>query len=307
MKNKMLFSVILVMIINSLVVIAKDSSEPVRSDETTFLDSGYLAVNGVNYYYEILGTGEPLLFLHGGLFSVDMYRPVLQHIARTRKVIAVDQLGHGHTALGNRQIDYVAMADDMAQLVGKLGYKQLDVLGHSMGGGIAFRMAVQHPNLVKRAVLVSACYAQNGFYSDMLVQQAAVSSAMAGQLKDTPLYKSYITVAPKPEDFPKLLDQMGAWMRKPYDWSEDVKKLRMPIMLVFGDSDMFRMEHIVDFYHLLGGGLKDAGWMRENMSQNRLAILPNLTHYDLFFAPELVSTVLPFLDNKADGKSGIGK
>src|SRR5687768_13883622 len=134
--------------------------------------------------------------------------------------------------------------------------------------------------------------------AEMLPMQAQVGAAMAEHMKDTPMYKSYMAVAPKPEDFPRLLDRMGEYMRKPYDWSEDVKKLSIPVMIVFGDSDMYRPEHIVSFYKLLGGGLKDAGWMREHMARNRLAILPGLTHYDIFLAPELTRTVRPFLDGK---------
>ena len=133
----------------------------------------------------------------------------------------------------------------------------------------------------------------------MLPQQAQVGAAMAPMMKDTPMYKSYVAVAPRPEEFPKLLDRMGEAMRKPYDWSAEVKTLKLPVMLVYGDSDMIRPEHIVQFYQLLGGGLKDAGWQREHMSRNRLAILPDLTHYEVFLAPELVTTVLPFLNGKS--------
>jgi pimeloyl-ACP methyl ester carboxylesterase len=122
-------------------------------------------------------------------------------------------------------------------------------------------------------------------------------------MKDTPMYKSYAAVAPHPQDFPKLLDQLGAHMRKDYDYSADVAKLKMPVMLVFGDSDMYRPEHEIKFYQMLGGGLKDAGWMRENLSQNRLAILPNRTHYDVFFAPELVAAALPFLNGETKVKT----
>ena len=110
------------------------------------------------------------------------------------------------------------------------------------------------------------------------------------------MYKSYVAVAPNPKDFPRLLDRMGELMRRPVDWSEDVKKLSIPVMLVFGDADMIRPEHIVQFYQLLGGGLKDAGWQREHMSQNRLAILPNVTHYEMGVAPQMVETALPFLN-----------
>lgn len=121
------------------------------------------------------------------------------------------------------------------------------------------------------------------------------------------MYQSYVATAPDPNEFPKLLDQMGALMRKSYDWSADVKKLTVPVMLVYGDSDMYRPEHIVKFYQLLGGGLRDAGWMRENMSRNRLAILPNATHYDVLLHPDFVRTVLPFLNGEHHGMSGAGQ
>jgi pimeloyl-ACP methyl ester carboxylesterase len=132
----------------------------------------------------------------------------------------------------------------------------------------------------------------------MRPKQAAVSAAVADQMKGTPIYETYVAVAPHSEDFPRLLDRMGEAMRQSLDFSEDVKRLRMPVMLVYGDSDMFRPEHIVEFYHLLGGGLRDAGWQRETMSQNRLAIIPDQTHYDVFASAALVPTVLPFLDGE---------
>ncbi|TMF12271.1 MAG: alpha/beta hydrolase [Chloroflexi bacterium] len=236
--------------------------------------------------------------LHGGLGSIEMFEPGLPVLAESRQVIAVDLHGHGRTPLGDRPIDLPDMADDMALLLETLGLGQVDVLGYSLGGGVAFRLAVQHPSRVRRLVLVSAGYAQDGFYPEMLPMQAAVGAAMAESMKETPMYQSYAAIAPNPGEFPKLLDRMGEWMRQPFDWEQDVKKLTMPVMLVYGDSDMFRPEHIVKFYQLLGGGLRDAGWMRENMSPNRLAILPDLTHYEMFLAPELPRTVLPFLNGE---------
>lgn len=112
------------------------------------------------------------------------------------------------------------------------------------------------------------------------------------------MYLSYKAIVPRPEDFPKLLDKMGAYMKQSYDWTDDVKKLTMPVMLIYGDADMITLDHVVSFYHLLGGGLKDAGWQRENMSKNRLAILPNVTHYEMAMSPALVSTALPFLNGE---------
>src|SRR5256885_1647114 len=267
------------------------------------LKSGYAAVNGLNYYYAVYGKGEPLLLLHGGLGQIEMFGPNLTRLAQSRQVVGVDLQGHGRTVLGDRQLSLVDMGNDMAGVLKKLGYEQVDVLGYSMGGGVAFQFAAQHPEMVRRLALVSTPYSQDGFYPEMLPQQAALGAAMAEQMKETPMYKSYVAIAPHPEEFPKLLDQMGAYMRKPYDWSAEVKKLTMPVILIYGDSDMFRPEHIVKFYQLLGGGLKDAGWQREHMSQNRLAILPNLTHYEMGLAPQLVETALPFLNGETRPKS----
>lgn len=260
---------------------------------------GYIpASDGVNYYYEIHGQGEPLLLLHGGLGSIDMFGPILPAFAKQRQVIAVDLQGHGRTTLGERPIDLVSIGNDLAMLLRKLDYDTVDVVGYSFGGGAGFRLAVQYPGLVRRLVIVSAPFAQEGFYPEMLPQQAAVGAAMVEQMKPTPMYQSYIKLAPRPADFPRLLDRMGEFMRKPYDWTEDVKKLKGPVMLVYGDADMVRPEHIVRSFQLLGGGLKDAGWQREHMSKNRLAILPNLTHYEMFLSPALVTTLLPFLNGE---------
>ena len=269
--------------------------------------TGHVMANGVSYYYEIHGQGEPLLLLHGGLGSIDMFGPVLPALAKERQIIAVDLQGHGRTTLGDRPINLIDIGNDLSVVLKQLGYGAVDVMGYSFGGGAAFRLAVQHPQHVRRLVIISAGYAQNGFHPEMLPQQAAVSGAMADAMKETPMYISYKAVAPKPEDFPRLLDRMGEYMRRPYDWSEDVKKLQMPVMLVFGDSDMYRPEHVVSFYKLLGGGLKDAGWMREHMSKNRLAILPNVTHYDMFLSPQLVPTVLPFLNGENGAPSWAGQ
>jgi pimeloyl-ACP methyl ester carboxylesterase len=265
--------------------------------------SGRLTINGVTYYYEVYGKGEPLLLLHGGLGSLEMFGPTLPAFTKGRKVIAVDLEGHARTPLGDRPYKLETQGDDMAELVKQLGHEKVDVLGYSLGGGVALRMAIQKPASVRRLVLVSTPFSDDGFYPGIREQQKQVGAAAAPMLKDTPMGKTYAALAPKPEDFPKLLDTLGNAMKQKYDWSADVKTLKMPVMLIYGDSDMFRPEHEIKFYQLLGGGLQDAGWQRETMSQNRLAILPDLTHYDIFTSPRLAATAMPFLNGQSDAKS----
>jgi pimeloyl-ACP methyl ester carboxylesterase len=265
--------------------------------------TGYVKANGLKYYYEISGKGEPLLLLHGGLGSTDMFKPILPALTEHRQVIAVDLHGHGRTGLGTRKISLPDMGDDMATILKQLGFETVDVLGYSFGGGVAFRLAVQHPTVVRRVAIVSAGFSDEGFYPEIRAQQTQLNAQFADAMKETPMYKSYVAVAPKPEDFTRLIQAMGDLMREHYDYSADVKKLTMPTMLIFGDSDMYRPEHIVEFYKLLGGGLRDAGWTRETMSKNRLAIIPDQTHYDIFFSPKLVAAALPFLDGVSGSKS----
>lgn len=266
--------------------------------------SGRLAINGISYYYEVHGRGKPLLLLHGGLGSIEMFAgAVLPQLAATRQVIAVDLQGHGRTPLGSRPFTLQAMGDDMAALVKQLGHDKVDVMGYSLGGGVAQRMALQHPQRVERLVLVSTSFADNGVYPDLRALQQGLSAATAPMMKDTPMFKSYAAVAPDVAEFPRLLDTLGDFMRQKYDWSADVPKLQMPVMLVYGDGDMFTPEHMVKFYQLLGGGQRDAGWAREGLSKNRLAILPDLTHYDIFTSPRLAATALPFLNGSSDAKA----
>jgi pimeloyl-ACP methyl ester carboxylesterase len=265
--------------------------------------SGRVNLKGVDYHYEVRGQGDPLLLLHGGLGNGDMFEPLLPILGPGRQLITVDLQGHGRSSLGSRPIRCEAIADDVAALLKRLGRAKVDVLGYSFGGCVALRLAVQHPDVVRRLALVSTPFSADGWYPEMRPLQAQVSAALFPMMKETPMYKSYVAVAPRPDQFPRLLDAMGESMRQSYDWSVDVAKLKMPVMLVFGDADMVRPEHQIKFYQLLGGGLKDAGWNRESMPRNRLAILPDLTHYDIFASPRLAETVRPFLDGQSGARS----
>ena len=276
---------------------------PAMQAQSNPKQTGREEINGVDYYYEIHGEGEPLLLLHGGLGSIDMYAPVLPILLESRQVILVDLHGHGRTPLGERSISVADIGQDMAELVEALDYDKVDVMGYSFSAWTGLHMAAAEPDRVRRLVLSSMPYSRNGFFPEMLPQQAQLSGAAAEFMKDTPMYKSYMAVAPEPEEFPRLLDEMGRLLGNDYDYTDAVEQLTMPVMLVYGDSDMIRPEHIVEFYQMLGGGLKDAGWQREHMSKNRLAILPDLTHYETFMAPQVFRTALSFLNDESGMKS----
>src|SRR5438067_11227429 len=159
---------------------------PAQQTVSTPDSSGYIAANGVDYWFEIRGTGEPLLLLHGGLFSTEMFGITLTRLAEKRRVIGVDLHGHGRTALGNRKINPVDIGRDLAVVIQKLGLRQVDVMGYSFGGATALQLAFQHPQLVRRLVLVSTLYARSGFFPELLPQQAAVGAAMADAMQETP-------------------------------------------------------------------------------------------------------------------------
>ena len=260
----------------------------------------YAEVNGINLYFETRGTGRPMILLHGGLGSGEMFGPTLPVLAEQHQVIAVDLQGHGRTADIDRPIDIRLMADDIAALIDHLRLDKPDVVGYSLGGGVALFTAVKYPDKVRRLVAASAHAWRDAIPPEMLAQQAQVNAAAAEFMKDTPMYQLYQQVAPRPEDFPRLLDKIGEAMAQDYDYTEDVRSLQVPTLLVAADADMAPPSHYVEMFKLLGGGLRDGGWMGENRPKggHALAILPGLTHYNLAVSPLFAAVTLDFLDNQ---------
>lgn len=261
----------------------------------------YATVNGVKLYYEIHGSGKPLVLLHGGLGAIEMFGPNLTALAKGRQVIAVDLQAHGRTADIDRPFSVEAMGDDIAALIQELKLGRADVMGYSLGGGVAFQTAVRHPEVVDRLVLVSTPLRRSAFYPDILAQQGQVSAAAAEQMKQTPMYKMYSALAPRPEDWPRLLQKMSDAMKKDFDYSADASKLRARTLIVAGDADIFPPAHAVEVFGLLGGGVRDGGWDGSGQPKSRLAILPGLTHYTIFSAPALAETAIRFLDEPDSG------
>jgi pimeloyl-ACP methyl ester carboxylesterase len=260
----------------------------------------YAEVNGINLYYETHGAGRPMMLLHGGLASSEMFGPILPILADHHQVIAVDLQGHGRTADIDRPIELGLIADDIAALMDHLGLDRPDVVGYSFGGGVAFHTAVKYPAKVRKLVMAAANIRPDAIYAEMRVQQGQVNAAAAEFMKDTPMYQLYQKVAPRPEDFPRLLDKMGALMAKDFDYAQEVRGLQVPTLIVAADADMAPPSHYVEVFKLLDGGLRDGGWMGEGRPAggHALAILPGLTHYNVGTSPLFAAVTLDFLDKE---------
>jgi pimeloyl-ACP methyl ester carboxylesterase len=257
----------------------------------------YAEVNGLNMYYEIHGAGEPLVVLHGAYMTIDAMGEVVPSLAETRQVIAVELQGHGHTADIDRPLSYEQMADDTAALLRHVGIEQADVFGYSMGGAAALQVAIRHPEVVRKLVVASASYTSEGAHPELLEMIPSITpEAFAG----TPMEEEYLRTAPNPDDFPTLVAKLKRLDMEPFAWpQEDIRGIAAPTLLVVGDSDAIRLEHAVELFRLLGGGVMGdlAG-----LPKSRLAVLPGTTHFVppgsgvLDRADWLVSMIGEFLD-----------
>jgi pimeloyl-ACP methyl ester carboxylesterase len=259
----------------------------------------YADVNGIKLYYEIHGSGKPLVLLHGGLGAIEMFGPNLDALAKGRQVIGVDLQGHGRTADIDRPLSVLFMADDIAALIKHLGLQSADIMGYSLGGGVALQTAIRHPEVVKKLVLVSTPFRRNGFYPDILVQQGQVTAAAAEGMKQTPMYQMYASLAPRPQDWARLLGKIGDAMKVDFDFSDQIKGIKARTLIVAGDADIFPPAHAVEMFALLGGGQRDAGWDGSGRPKSRLAILPGVTHYSMGSEPAMAAVAILFLDEVA--------
>lgn len=266
---------------------------PHNGNDADVVTGAYAMVNGINLYYETRGEGEPLILLHGGVVGITMFGANPAALATTRKVIAVELQGHGHTADIDRPLSFEAMADDVAALIRHLGLKEADVLGYSLGGGVALQTVIRHPEVVRRLVVVAQPFKRQGWYPEVLEGMAQVGAPhVAEGMKRSPLAKLYPHI-----DWARLFLKLRDLLGTEYDWSKGVAAITAPTMLVFADADAVRPDHIMEFFKLLGGGQRDAGLDGSKRPLARLAILPGLTHYDIGAAPQLAPIVSSFLDD----------
>lgn len=260
--------------------------------------SGTADVNGVRLAYQTFGQGgaAPLVLLHGGFGSVEMFGPNVAAFAAAREVIGVDLQNHGRSPFVERPMRFESMADDIAELIEKLGLGSVDVLGFSLGGAVALRLAIQHPAAVRRLVLVSTVVRRSDWYPEGVAGLDAMGPESVSFLAPSPLGQQYAAIAPEPADFGRLVAALTAQLKIDYDWSAEAAELPMPVQIVAGDADALPPRNAVAFFELLGGGRRDASWDRSGMTHHRLAILSDATHYDINVSPALPAAVIPFLD-----------
>jgi len=224
-------------------------------------------------YHEIHGTGFPLVLIHGAFGSTATLGDILPALAASRRVIAVDLQGHGRTPDVDRPMQSETMADDIADLLSELNIERADVMGYSLGGGVALHVASRHPGLVNKLVIVSRAYKRRGWSDETLAQMDQMGPAVGEMLKPH--------FAPHHKNWPTLFAKVAEGIKVDYDWTAGVRDIRAPTLLVFGSADGVRAEHPREFLGLLRDG--------------RLEIVPGATHMTVF-TPIIVPTVTAFLD-----------
>jgi pimeloyl-ACP methyl ester carboxylesterase len=257
----------------------------------------YAEVNGLNMYYEIHGTGQPLVVLHGAYMTIDAMGEIVPRLSESRQIIAVELQGHGRTADVDRLLTYEQMADDVAALLRHVGIASADVFGYSMGGGVAFQFAIRHPELVRKLVAASVSYTHDGMHLELLTMFPTITPEL---FAGSPIEEAYLRIAPNPEDFPTLVEKLKQLDSTPYAWPvEDIRGIAAPTLFIVGDSDAVRLEHAVELFKLLGGGVMGD---LTGLPKSQLAVLPSTTHFVppgfgvLDRADWLVSMIGDFLD-----------
>lgn len=251
--------------------------------------TGYAAVNGLQMYYEIHGTGQPLVLLHGAFSAVGTsFGKLLPDLARNHQVIVFELQAHGRTADIDRPLTIEGMADDVAAALRQLRIDEADIFGYSMGAGVALHLAIRHPDIVRKLVLASVTYNMSGIHPGLMEGLGNMTPEM---MHGTPWHEEYMSIAPNPEDFSKLFAKKTQMDQQIKDIPANViRAIKAPTLLIIGDSDIVRPEHAVEMFRLLGGGIM--GDTPAGLPDSQLAILPGTSHVTLV---DRVDLLLPML------------
>lgn len=265
-----------------------------KSETTEKTQGSYASVNGLKMYYEVHGTGQPLVLLHGAFSAIGTsFGALLPELAKTRQVIAFEMQAHGHTADIDRPLSLEQMADDTTAALRQLGIEKADFFGYSMGAGIALQIALRHPDWVRKLVLASATYTLSGIHPGLMEGLADMKPEM---MFGSPWHEEYMRIAPHPEAFAALFAKKTEMDRGIKDLpAEAIKAIKAPTLLIIGDSDIIRPEHAVEMFRLLGGGIP--GDTPAGLPNSQLAVLPGTTHVTLVHRADLLLSIIPpFLD-----------
>jgi len=258
--------------------------------------TGYAPVNGLKMYYEIHGSGEPVVLLHGAFMAITGdWNEFVNELAKTRKVIAVEMQGHGRTADINRDITYENLSDDVAALLDYLKIERADLVGYSLGSGVAMQCAIRHPEKVRKVVSISAPMRRDGWVKEANDFWPTFTWEI---FKGTPMETEYKRLSPTPDKFPDFVNHIKATALKPYDFGADkFKATKAPMFFIHGDADGVRLDHIAEMFRLKGGG-EIHGDMQPRPA-SRLAILPDTTHVTLM---NRMTTIVPMINDFLDAK-----
>lgn len=272
-----------------LSITTMQAQQPMKPQST-----GYAPVNGLKLYYEVYGAGKPIVLLHGSYMTIGLnWSQLIPELTKSHKVIALEMQGHGHTADIDRAPSYKALASDVAGLLKHLKIDSADVLGYSLGGTVAWQMAIDYPAMVSKLIIVSSVSKYKGWQQEVLDVLKIMSP---GFLDQTPLKAAYEKVAPNPANWRPFLTKYIAFDKQDFDLGDDnIKAIKSPVLIINGDNDGVDKEHIIKLYKLLGGGI--SGDMK-GLPASRLAIIPATAHVTLMMETQkLWAIIQPFIDN----------
>src|SRR5512141_1396616 len=260
----------------------------------TLVKHDYVSVNGLQMYYEIHGKGQPLVLLHGAFSAIGTsFGKLIPELAKTRQVIGFELQAHGHTADIDRPLSLEAMADDVAAAIKDLGFESADVFGYSMGAGVAMRVAIRHPQVVRKLIVAAVTYTLSGIHPGLMEGLGNMTPEM---MHGSQWHDEYMRIAPHPEDFAKLFAKKTEMDRQTRDIpAEAVRAIKSPTLIIIGDSDLVRPEHAVEMFRLLGGGV--FGDTPAGLPESQLAILPGTSHVGIASRADLLTPMInSFLD-----------
>jgi pimeloyl-ACP methyl ester carboxylesterase len=274
-----------------LVIIITTISFSQETNNKMNFQGKYADVNGMKMYYEVAGTGDPIIVLHGAYMDIPSMGDIIPVLAKTHTVYAIEMQGHGRTNDIARPITYPNLADDVAAFMEKVGLEKADVFGYSMGGGAGIQLAIRHPEKVNKLIVASCAYDAEGWQREF---REFIPKMTVDMFVNMPLAGEYRKLAPNPDGFPALVEKLIALEKEPMAWGDDVKNIKIPVLLIVGDADAVTLEHAVSFFHLLGGGVM--GDMGKPLAESRLAVLPATAHTAIITQTDLlIAFIEPFL------------